>query len=104
MPSFASWARMATQAFLFALFTLLPMVAQGQEDTLKPIPILTGSTAYFTRVTGGEFQHTPTVSPLLLAPLGDKWLIEAKGNYSVSYAKGDEGYYESTSSYGLLYG
>src|SRR5262249_4995273 len=77
---------------------------RGQEDTFKPIPILTGSTGYFTRVTAGEFQHNPSVNPLLLAPIGDRWLLEAKGNYSISYAKGDEGYYESSSSYGLIYG
>jgi hypothetical protein len=34
----------------------------------------------------------------------DKWLLEAKGNYSRSYARGDEGYYEGSSSYGLIYG
>jgi len=77
---------------------------RGQEDLAKPIPILTGSTGYFTRVTGGAFQDAPSVSPLLLIPMGDKWLIEGKGNYSLTYAKGNEGYYESTSAYGMSYG
>jgi hypothetical protein len=36
-------------------------------------------------------------------PLGDKWLLEAKGSYSDTYAKGSEGYFENTSSYGVVY-
>jgi hypothetical protein len=105
-------------ACLLGTFLLCPIAMQGQDDGnkpapvegliegqegIRPIPILTGSTAYFTRVTGGQFQDTPSVSPLLLVPVGDKWLLEAKGNYSDTYAKGSEGYYEGASSYGLIY-
>jgi hypothetical protein len=35
--------------------------------------------------------------------VGDKWLVEAKGNYSDTYAKGSEGYFENSSSYGVIY-
>lgn len=100
-----SCARVATRAGLFALVSLFAILAQAQEEdvSIKPVPILTGSTAYFTRVNGGQFQDAPTVSPLLLLPLGDKWLIEAKGNYSDTFAKSGEGYYESTSAYSLAY-
>jgi hypothetical protein len=102
------WGKNGAQAWILALFVLFPIVAQGQEesptDPVKTVPILTGSTGYFTRVTGGQFQDAPSVSPVLLLPVGDKWLLEAKGNYSITYAKGDEGYYESTSAYNLIYG
>src|SRR5690349_14898788 len=94
-----------THACLLALLVLCSIAAQCQSDvdSIKPVPILTGSTAYFTRVNAGQFQDVPSVNPLLLAPLGDKWLLEAKGNYSETFAKGDEGYYESAASYGLIY-
>ncbi len=89
---------------VFSITLLLSLAAFGQDDEgVRPIPILTGSTAYFTRVNGGQFQDAPSVTPLLLAPIGDKWLIEAKGNYSDTFAKGGEGYYEGSSSYGLAY-
>jgi hypothetical protein len=82
----------------------LALHSQAPEpDTIKAVPILTGSTAYFTRVNGGQYQDVPSVSPLLLAPVGEKWLLEAKGSYSLTFAKGDEGYYENTSAYGLPY-
>jgi hypothetical protein len=102
------WAQNDARVWLVALLVLLPVVAQGQEESaiepVKTVPILTGSTGYLTRVNGGQFQDAPSVSPLLLFPVGDKWLLEAKGNYSVTYARGDEGYYESTSAYNLIYG
>jgi hypothetical protein len=70
---------------------------------IKPVPILTGYGGYFTKVTAGQFQNTPAITPILLVPVGDKWLIEAKGNYSDTYAKTPEGYYEGSSSYGMAY-
>lgn len=113
-----AWARKTTEVCFLGLLTTFPIAMQGQNDGTAPppdaaaptdagfkaVPILTGSTAYFTRVTAGQFQDSPSFSPLLLMPVGDKWLLEAKGNYSLTYAKGDEGYYESASSYGLSYG
>jgi hypothetical protein len=106
--SFGRCGKNGAHAWILALFVLFPIVAQGQEESaneqsVNAVPILTGSTAYFTRVTGGQFQDTPSVSPLLLFPVGDKWLVEAKGNYFRSYAKGGEGYYEGSSSYGVIY-
>ncbi len=109
------WPRKATCAGLLGFFLLFsiamqgqdgvkPVSAEGQEDWIKPIPILTGSTGYFTRVTGGQFQDSPSVSPLLLVPVGNKWLIEIKGNTSDTFAKNSHSDYEGTLSYGLIYG
>src|SRR5260370_27239540 len=109
------WPRKATCAGLLGFFLLFsiamqgqdgikPVSTEGQEDWIKPIPILTGSTGYFTRVTGGQFQDSPSVSPLLLVPVGDKWLIEVKGNTSDTFAKNSHSDYEGTLSYGLIYG
>lgn len=109
------YCRMAVYTCLVGS-SLLPSIAlQGQDDATKPaaiegqevgfkaVPILTGSTAYFTQVNGGAFQNSPSVSPLLLAPIGDKWLLEAKGYYADNYGKGDAGYYQSSASYSLIY-
>src|SRR5882724_10237812 len=64
--------RKATKAGLLGLSFLFSLALQAQDDGFKAVPILTGSTAYFTRVTAGQYQDAPTVSPLLLLPLGDK--------------------------------
>lgn len=79
-----------------------PPATESQEFGFKAVPILTGSTAYFTRVTGGVVQDAPSVTPLLLYPIGDKWLVEAKGTYSDTFAKNAAGDYAGTTSYGLV--
>jgi hypothetical protein len=98
-----TWPRKAAQACLFGLFLLFSNPMQGQEDGLKPVPILTGSTAYFTRVTGGQYQDAPAISPLLLLPMGDKLLFEAKGSLADTFQKNAQGNYAGTVSYGLVY-
>jgi hypothetical protein len=108
MSKFATRARIAAHAgfccisFLFSL-TLRAQVPEQDQDAVKPVPILTGSTAFFTQVNGGAAQNSPSVSPLLLAPVGDKWLLEAKGYYSDTYGTGSSGAYGGTASYGLIY-
>lgn len=104
MCSFFRWPRMIAKAGLLGLCLIFSVVSQAQEDGFKPVPILTGSTAYFTRVTAGQYQDAPSVSPLLLLPLGDKWLVEAKGSYSDTFTKNSQGDYNGTNSYGLGYG
>jgi len=74
-----------------------------QEYELKAVPVLTGSTAYFTRVTAGQVQDAPSVSPLLLIPMGDRWLIEAKGSFADTFAKNVHNDFVGTTSYGLTY-
>jgi len=104
MCRFVQWSRIIARAGLVALLFKSSLALHAQDDGFKPVPILTGSTAYFTRVTGGQFQNTPSVSPLLLMPFGDKWLVEAKGNYSDTYAKDPSGeYFQGAASYGLNY-
>lgn len=81
---------------------------QGQDDVIKDdgikaVPIVTGSTAYFTNVNGGRFQDAPAVSPLVLLPFGERWLVEAKGGLSDTFAKNAQGNYAGKVSYGLVY-
>src|SRR5258708_30216200 len=109
MCSFVRWPRKVAQAGLLGLFILISLAVHAQDDefkadSFKAVPILSGSTAYFTRVTAGQYQDAPTVSPLLLLPMGDKWLLEAKGSYSDTFSKNAQGDYNGTISYGMAYG
>ena len=59
MCSFVRWPRKVAQAGLLGLFILISLTVHAQDDGIpvdgfKAVPILTGSTAYFTRVTGGQ--------------------------------------------------
>ena len=97
------WTRRIRQAGLLGLFFVISIAVQAQDDGISEVPVLTGSTGFFTRVTGGQYQHAPSVSPLLLIPMGSKLLIEAKGSFSDTYAEDSKGDYNSTVSYGLGY-
>jgi hypothetical protein len=63
--------------FLFLCFTAGLAVAQS-SDVEKPVPILTGTAGYFNFVTAGQNQIDEQVNPVLLVPLGDRWLVEAR--------------------------
>jgi hypothetical protein len=43
-------------------------------ETERPLPILTGNAGFFTNVNGGETELVPSITPVLLVPLGDRWL------------------------------
>jgi hypothetical protein len=118
MSKFVLWAKKATHLGLLGLLLTVPVIMQGQDDGTKPppdavpppldvgfkaVPILTGYTSYFTRVTGGLYQDSPTFIPLLLVPMGDKWLVESRGSYSLTYTEQNNGSYVSSNSYGLAY-
>jgi hypothetical protein len=74
----SAWGR----RFLFLLFTalcILPVVAAAQSpDTEKPVPILSGSAGAFSFVTAGQQTLDEQINPVLLVPLGDRWLVEAR--------------------------
>jgi hypothetical protein len=89
---------------VLGIFFAFSIAMSAQDEGIKAVPILTGSTAYFTRVNAGQYQDVPSISPLLLAPFGDKWLLEAKGSYSDTFARNSAGTYEGTMSYNLGYG
>ena len=120
MTSFT--CKRARFAFLPGLFLLLTIGMFGQDEGSNPapnpnpsqdqvleqdhpfkaVPVLTGSGAYFTRVTAGQVQDAPALSPLLLVPIGENFLIEAKGALSDTYAKNAQGDFIGTVGYGVV--
>ena len=103
--SFVLRPRKVAQAGLLGLIIAFSITGHAQDDVApKAIPILTGYTGYFTRIQAGQIQNVPAVSPLLLVPVGDKWLLEAKGSYSETFSKDpDDDYYENKAAYGFTY-
>jgi hypothetical protein len=82
-------------AFLLRQFLALcligiPGVVSAQyADSEKPVPILTGSAGFFSNVNGGETQLVPIVAPVLLVPLGDRWLIESRSSFEGDFERKD---------------
>jgi len=75
-----------------------PALAVAQTaDEERPVPILTGSAGFFTNVDGGHTELAPVISPVLLVPIGERWLVEARGSFEGEFArKNDNGPYGGT--------
>ena len=68
------------------------IAAQSQnQDTEKPVPILTGSAGAFSFVTGGHNLIDTQINPVLLVPLGDRWLIEARAEFEGEFQRPPDG-------------
>lgn len=72
---------------LIALFLILPTFVPsafaqgGLDEPTKPIPLLTGSTGFISDFTGGQPDLHPIVTPLVLLPIGQRWLFETRATF-----------------------
>ena len=73
---------------------LLPRAAQGQSATressyppieaatdVQPVPLLSGSAGFITNFDAGEPHLAPIVSPVVLVPIRQRWLVESRGTF-----------------------
>lgn len=76
-----------------AILILVPtwLAAQNPDaekaETDKPVPILTGSIGTFSFVTGGQNLIDSQINPILLLPIGDKWLIESRAEFEGQFQR-----------------
>lgn len=73
----------AQTSCLLVLICLIPALLKAQTpdpapEMERPVPVLTGNAGFFTNVNGGETELVPSVTPVLLLPLGDRWLVESR--------------------------
>src|SRR5947209_274442 len=87
------WRRRALRTlggvFWLLLFTAcLKVQAQAQE---KPIPILSGSAGYFNFITAGKNLIDTQVNPVLLLPVGERWMLESRGEFEGQFQRPSSG-------------
>jgi len=63
-----------------------PLAAQSTESE-RPVPLLTGSLGFFTNGWSGQKQLEPVATPVLLVPLGERWLIESRGEFEGDFQR-----------------
>jgi hypothetical protein len=54
--------------------------SQETDEVIKPIPVFTAGMGFITTFQGGTPNLGPLINPVLIVPVGDKWLIEARGD------------------------
>lgn len=78
--------RSAALTGLAAAAVALPTTALAQttnDADIKPIPILQGSAGFITNFAGGEADLHPIAVPVVLVPVGDRWLFETRAGFEV---------------------
>jgi hypothetical protein len=66
-------------------------IAAQTPDTEKPVPILTGNMGAFSFVTGGHNLIDTQINPILLVPLGERWLIESRAEFEGKFQRPPNG-------------
>lgn len=79
-------------SLLAAVLVLLCSGSKVQsQDTDRPVPILTGNAGFFTNVDSGHTQLVPEINPVLLVPIGDRWLVESRAEFKGEFERPDGG-------------
>ncbi len=68
----------------------IPTAAQT-ADNVKPVPILSGYAGTFSFVSGGQNLIDTQISPVLLVPLGDRWLVESRAEFEGQFQRPPDG-------------
>lgn len=62
--------------------------AQGTDsDAPRPVPIFSAGTAFVTNVEGGAPHLEPLIAPVVLVPIGDRWLIESRATFESDFSQ-----------------
>jgi hypothetical protein len=71
----------------FLLFFAAVMAAAQSPNADRPVPILSGSAGTFSFVTAGQQELNAQINPVLLLPLGDRWLIESRAEFEGAFSR-----------------
>ena len=75
------------RAGLLSLVIGLTSALWGQTPNDRPVPVLSGTAGYFNFVTAGQNQINSQINPVLLLPLGDRWLVESRAEFEGAFQR-----------------
>src|ERR1700682_1949578 len=86
----ARWLAAFCLSFVLSLCLSTPAVAQTPEASGTPtVPVVSGGVAFVPFVQGGQTTLVSIISPVVLLPLGDNWLIESRGAFEGDFTRRD---------------
>ena len=92
--------------YIPVLLFLALLPCHGQDsDKQTPVPVISGSFGFDGKNTGGNPALEPFIEPVAIVPLGDKFLVETRGELVGFYTRqnGDSGPYDGTFTTALGY-
>jgi hypothetical protein len=82
------WRCHGTLAFaVCSVLLVLLGQADGQTPEDRPVPILSGSVGAFSNVTAGQNVIDTQINPVLLVPIGERWLIESRAEFEGEFQR-----------------
>ena len=71
------------------------MAQSQQTEEVKPVPLLTGSAGFITTFDGGDPHLHPIVTPLVLVPIGQRWVFETRATFETDMVQvpGESGFH-----------
>lgn len=67
---------------LLAGLSAPPLSAQSPENQdISPVPLLTGAAGFISTFDAGEPHLGPIVAPVVLLPIGQRWLFESRASF-----------------------
>ncbi len=78
-------------ALFLAVFLSPALLFAQPYGADSPVPILTGNAGFFTNVVAGKTEIVSEINPVVLVPLGEHWLIEARGEFEGDFQRKDWG-------------
>lgn len=80
------FAALLTGAALLALSSAAPALAQVQvKPQDSPVPVITGFTGIVSTSQPGQRSVAPTIAPILLVPIGERFLFEGEFEFEGAY-------------------
>jgi hypothetical protein len=79
-----SWRRgIHGSAILSTALLLAPTLRaqSGESDPPRPVPIVSAGAGFITTFDGGDAHLGPLIAPVLLVPIGERWLIESRATF-----------------------
>jgi hypothetical protein len=76
------------------MFAVTPTSSRAQDTqpgNIRPVPVITGGAAVVPTFGGGQFTLVNTIAPVVLVPLGDKWLVESRATFEGDYMRQPDG-------------
>lgn len=80
------YVRSIAATILLIFVVTCPSLSQTNEAE-KPVPILSGSVGTFSFVTAGQNLIDTQINPVLLVPLGERWLIESRAEFEGQFQR-----------------
>jgi hypothetical protein len=75
-------------AGLFLLVVFLAARGFSQTtSTEKPVPVLSGTAGFLSDKTAGQTLLDTQFNPVLLMPLGERWLVESRGEFEGEFQR-----------------